>query len=146
MRTLVSVSSVRLPHGVSVPEAELDVRAVRSGGPGGQSVNTTDSKVELRWDVANSRALDDAQRERIMERLGHRLTGEGVLILTGQEHKSQHRNREAVLARFRALVGEALTPPKRRRRTRPSRAAKERRIRQKKHRGEIKRLRRPPEA
>jgi ribosome-associated protein len=138
--------SITLPYGVSVPEAELEVRTARSSGPGGQSVNTTDSKVELRWNVATSTSLSEAQRTRLLERLATRLTTDGVLILTGSEHKSQHRNREAVLARFRAIVGEALTPPRQRRRTRPTRASKERRLRSKKHRGELKRLRQPPDA
>jgi len=140
------MTNVRLPFGVSVPEAELEMRAARSGGPGGQSVNTTDSKIELRWDVKRSGALDEAQRARLLERLSPRLTDDGVLILTGQEHRSQHRNREAVIARFRSIVGEALTPPRKRRRTRPTRAAKERRLRAKRHRGETKRLRKPPES
>ncbi len=140
------MANVRLPFGVSVPEAELEMRAARSGGPGGQSVNTTDSKIELRWDVKRSGALDEAQRARLLERLSPRLTDDGVLILTGQEHRSQHRNREAVIARFRSIVGEALTPPRKRRRTRPTRAAKERRLRAKRHRGETKRLRKPPES
>ena len=138
------MATIQLPHGVSVPEAELEVRAVRSGGPGGQSVNTTDSKVELRWDVANSTALSDQQRSRLLERLSSRLTSDGVLILTGSEHKSQHRNRAAVLARFRSIVGEALTPPRQRRRTRPTRASQQRRLDHKRRRAEIKRLRQPP--
>jgi ribosome-associated protein len=136
---------IPLRRGVSVPEAELDLRAAKSGGPGGQSVNTTDSKIELRWDVAATSALSEAQRARVMERLASRMTGAGVLILTGSEHKSQHRNREAVLARFRSLVGDALEPPKQRRRTRPTRGSKERRLKAKKQRGEVKRLRKPPE-
>ncbi|TVP75667.1 MAG: aminoacyl-tRNA hydrolase [Nitriliruptor sp.] len=138
------MATVQLPYGVSVPEAELEVRAVRSSGPGGQSVNTTDSKVELRWDVATSTALSEQQRARLLERLGSRLTSDGVLILTGSEHKSQHRNRAAVLARFRSIVGEALAPPRQRRRTRPTRASKQRRLDQKRRRGETKRLRQPP--
>ncbi|MFU8839095.1 MAG: alternative ribosome rescue aminoacyl-tRNA hydrolase ArfB [Nitriliruptoraceae bacterium] len=138
------MSDLTLPYGVRIPEAELELRAARSSGPGGQSVNTTDSKVELRWDVANSAALSTTQRDRVRERLASRLTRDGVLILTGSEHKSQHRNREAVLARFRSIVGEALTPPRPRRRTRPTRASKERRLQSKKHRAELKRLRKPP--
>src|SRR5680860_354014 len=130
------MSSVKLPYGVSVPETELELRAARSGGPGGQSVNTTDSKVELRWDVATSSALNTIQRNRLLDRLSSRLTQDGVLILTGSEHKSQHRNREAVMSRFESIVGEALEPPRQRRRTRPTRGSKERRLRQKKHRGE----------
>jgi ribosome-associated protein len=138
------MANVRLPFGVSVPETELEVRSARSSGPGGQGVNTTDSKVELRWDVTRSKALDEAQRARLLERLSPRLTTDGVLILTGQEHRSQHRNREAVLARFRSIVGEALAPPRQRRRTRPTRASKERRLRAKRERAETKRLRKPP--
>lgn len=140
------MANVRLPFGVSVPEAELEVRAARSSGPGGQGVNTTDSKVELRWDIPGSNALDETQRARLLERLSPRLTTDGVLILTGQEHRSQHRNREAVLARFRSIVGEALAPPRQRRRTRPTRASKERRLRAKRERSETKRLRKPPPA
>ncbi len=138
------MASINLQGGVSVPEAELELRAARSSGPGGQSVNTTDSKVELRWDVASSGALTPAQRERVMDRLSSRLTTDGVLILFGSEHKSQHRNREAVIARFQSIVDEALTPPKARRRTRPTRGSKERRLTSKKRRGEIKKLRKPP--
>jgi ribosome-associated protein len=137
---------VALSRGVVVPAAELEWRTSRAGGPGGQSVNTTDSRVELRWDVRASQALSPAQRERVLDRLASRLTADGVLRLTGAEHKSQHRNREAVLARFRAIVGEALVPPTPRRPTRPSRAAKQRRLDSKRRRGETKRLRRPPDA
>ncbi len=138
------MSNVRLPQGVSIPEAELEVRTARSGGPGGQGVNTTDSKVELRWNLETSSALSEAQRARLRDNLGSRLTADGVLILVGQEHRSQHRNREAVVARFRAIVGEALTPPRPRRRTRPTRASKERRLDAKRRRSETKRLRKPP--
>jgi ribosome-associated protein len=138
------MAGIRITRNVSIPEAEIEMRASRSGGPGGQSVNTSDSKVELRWDLAGSSALTQAQRDRLMERLGSRLTNDGVLILQGAEHKSQHRNREAVLARLQAIVGEAIEPPRQRRRTRPSRASKERRLKKKKERGEIKRLRKPP--
>lgn len=139
------MADVQLPFGVRVPDAELEVRTARSGGPGGQGVNTTASKVELRWDVRSSEALTAQQRARLIDRLGSRLTSDGVLILQGSEHRSQHRNREAVLARFRAIVGEALTPPKRRRPTRPTRGAKERRLRSKRVRSEVKRLRKRPE-
>jgi ribosome-associated protein len=138
------MAGIRITRNVSIPDAEIEVRASRSGGPGGQSVNTSDSKVELRWDLAGSAALTEAQRARLLQRLGSRLTNDGVLILQGAEHKSQHRNREAVVARLKAIVGEAIEPPKPRRRTRPSRASKERRLKKKKERGEIKRLRKPP--
>jgi len=138
------VPDVALGRGVLVPESEFEVRTSRSSGPGGQGVNTTDSKVELRWDVTTTSALTSAQRELVLQRLASRLTDDGVLILQSSEHRSQHRNREAVVARFRAIVGEALVPPKVRRRTRPTRASKERRLQAKKLRGETKRLRKPP--
>jgi ribosome-associated protein len=136
---------VVLPRGVVIPAAELEWRTSRSGGPGGQGVNTTDSRVEVRWDVGSSQALSPAQRDRVLDRLASRLTADGVLRLTGSEYRSQHRNRAAVLARFRAVVGEALEPPTPRRPTRPSRAAKQRRLESKRRRGEVKRLRRRPE-
>jgi ribosome-associated protein len=140
------VPDIRLRRGVSVPEAELDVRASRSSGPGGQGVNTTDSKVELRWNVRESAALTDAQRTRVLDRLASRITADGVLILQASEQRSQHQNRAAALARFRALVGEALEPPKTRRPTRRTRASKERRLRAKKQRSETKALRKRPDA
>lgn len=138
------MADVQLPGGVRIPEAELHLRASRSGGPGGQHANTSDTKVELRWSVQETTALSEVQRARLADRLASRLTADGELILTAREHRSQHRNREAVLARFRAIVGEALTPPRSRRRTRPTRASKERRLEAKRHRGEVKRLRKPP--
>ena len=107
-------------------------------------MNTTSSKVELRWDIAGSPSLTPTQRDRLRRRLASRLTGEGVLILAGSEYKSQHRNREAVLARFRAIVDEALEPPRTRRRTRRTRTSNERRLRKKKQRAEVKRLRSDP--
>jgi ribosome-associated protein len=140
------MAGVRITRDISIPDAEIEMRASRSGGPGGQSVNTSDSKVELRWDVAGTSALSEAQRARVLERLGHRITDDGVLLLRSSEHKSQHRNREAAIARLRSLVAEAVEPPKRRRPTRRSKGANERRIRSKKQRGEIKRLRRNPPA
>lgn len=135
---------LRLTGGVRVPLSELEFRVARSGGPGGQSVNTTDSKVELRWNVARSSALTEEQRARLMDRLETRLTNEAVLILQGSEHRSQQRNREAVLARFRSIVGEALRPPRIRRATRPTRASNERRLEAKRHRKQRKQLRQPP--
>jgi ribosome-associated protein len=143
---LAGMARIRITRDISIPDAEVEMRASRSGGPGGQSVNTSDSKVELRWDVAGTSALSEAQRARVLERLGHRITDDGVLLLRSSEHKSQHRNREAAIARLRSLVAEAVEPPKRRRPTRRSKGANERRIRSKKQRGEIKRLRRNPPA
>lgn len=128
---------------VVIPEAELSWRFSRSSGPGGQGVNTTDSRVELRFDVARSTALSPAQRARALERLAPRLV-DGVLSVTASEQRSQLRNREIALRRLALEVAAAIAPPPRvRRPTRATRASVERRIAGKKRRSETKRLRRP---
>lgn len=124
-----------------IPRAELTVRFSRSSGPGGQGVNTTDSRVELSWDVASSAVLTTTQRERLIERLGARLVG-GVLTVTASEHREQLRNRAAAERRLAALVASGIAPPARQRRaTRPTRSSKERRLAAKKQRSITKRLR-----
>ena len=142
---LVIAAGRFLPQGLIVPGAELVERFSRSSGPGGQGVNTTDSRVELRWDVAGSRALTDRQRTRVLDALGHRLS-DGVLVIVASEHRSQRQNRTAARGRLSTLIVQALEPPPApRRATRPSRAARQRRIDDKKHRGVIKAARaRPP--
>ena len=139
------MTSIPIRPGVAIPISEIEVRASRSGGPGGQSVNTTSSKVELRWDLLGSPSLSPAQRELAMRRLGSRLTGEGVLVIQGSEHRSQLRNREAVLHRFATLLADALEPERQRRATRPTLGSRTRRLDDKRSRGTTKRLRRPPE-
>jgi len=127
---------------LTIPAAELSWRFSRSSGPGGQGVNTTDSRVELSWDLAGSEVLPPVLRERAVERLGARLV-HGVLTVTASEHRSQLRNREAAAARLAGIVAGAIAPPPRTRRaTRPSRGAVERRIADKKRRSETKRNRR----
>ena len=128
---------------VVIPSAELSWRFSRSSGPGGQSVNTSDTRVELSWRFEATTALSPVQRERAATRLAGRLS-DGMLTVAASEHRSQLRNRQAAEARLVALVAEAIaSPPRQRKPTRPSRAAKERRIAEKKRRGDIKRLRRP---
>ncbi|SDH51615.1 ribosome-associated protein [Leifsonia sp. 98AMF] len=130
--------------GLTIPESELSWRFSRSSGPGGQGVNTADSRVELVWDVAGSAVLSPVQRERLLERLGGRLV-DGKLTIAASEHRAQLRNREAARARLADIVADALRPPAAPRRpTRPSRGARERRLDAKKRRTDIKRLRRPP--
>jgi ribosome-associated protein len=136
---------VRVGPTLTIPGDELVVRASRSGGPGGQHVNTTSSRIELRWDVASSRAPDEHQRALLLAQLAPRLTTDGVLVLHSSEHRSQLRNREAAVARLRAIVAEALLTPEQRHPTRPSRAARRRRLDAKRARGETKELRRRPE-
>ncbi|MQA07817.1 MAG: aminoacyl-tRNA hydrolase [Pseudonocardiaceae bacterium] len=125
-----------------IPAAELRERFSRSSGPGGQGVNTTDSRVELSFDVAGSGSVPEALRSRMLERLGDRLAS-GVLTVTASEHRSQLANRQAARARLVALLRQAAAaPPKKRRPTRPSKAAKERRLTDKRRRARTKRQRR----
>ncbi len=127
---------------LTIPAGELAWRFSRSSGPGGQGVNTTDSRVELSWDLAASPVLPPLLRARALERLGGRLV-DGVLTITASEHRSQLRNREAAEARLVAVVQQAIAPPPRTRRpTRPTKGATERRIAEKKRRGQVKRNRR----
>jgi len=126
-----------------IPGAELSERFSRSSGPGGQSVNTADSRVELSFDVVQSPVLPDWARERAVERLAGRLT-DGVLTIAASEQRSQLANRQAARARLAALLRDAVAPPQRPRvPTRPGRGARERRLTEKRHRGELKRARRP---
>jgi ribosome-associated protein len=130
-------------RGRVIPPDELSWRFSRSPGPGGQSVNTTESRVELSYDLAGSDALPPTLKERALRALAGRISG-GVITVTASENRSQLRNREAAAARMSALLTEAAAPPPRPRRpTRPSRAARERRLADKQRRSEIKRLRRP---
>jgi ribosome-associated protein len=127
---------------VAVPRSELGWRFSRSSGPGGQSVNTTDSRVELLFDVAGSVALPDHLKARALERLRSRLV-DGVLVIAASEHRSQLMNRRAAEARLVALLADAIAPPARKRRpTRPSRSAVEARLVSKRRRGLVKRQRR----
>lgn len=124
---------------VSLPEAELAWRFSRSSGPGGQHVNTSDSQVELRFDLAGTEALPAVWKERALQRLAGRLV-DGVVVVRSSEHRSQWRNRETAAVRLAALLAEATAPPpKPRRPTRVPRGINERRLRQKKERSQTKR-------
>lgn len=136
----------RFPRGVVIPAAELSFEVSRGGGPGGQNVNKVATRVTLRFDVAGSPSLSDSVRDLLRERLGSRLTNEGVLVLHASEHRDQPRNRSAAVSRFVHLLTEALTPVKPRRATRPTRGSVERRIQARKRRSDVKRQRRPPRA
>jgi ribosome-associated protein len=127
-----------------VPLAELEFRASRSGGPGGQHVNTSSTRVEVTWDVAGSPALSEEQRQRLLVRLASRLDGTGRLRLVSSSTRSQLRNREDVTERLREVVARALVVPKARKRTRTPPAAKAARLENKRRRAATKRDRRPP--
>jgi ribosome-associated protein len=135
-RALVVNERVRLPR------AELDVRATRAGGPGGQHVNTSSTRIELLWNVRTSTALDEAQRAQLLERLASRIDGQGNLRVVASDSRSQRQNRERAEERLAALLRDALTVRKKRRPTKPSRASKEERLAEKKKRGERKKDRR----
>jgi ribosome-associated protein len=139
------MSRVRINRAVSIPEHEIDVSFARGGGPGGQHVNTSSTKVELRFDVRASGALTQEQKAKIEERLASRLTKDGVLVLHASEHRSQTRNREAVVGRFANLLKEALRTRRLRKPTRPSKGAKKRRLEAKRKKSEKKRLRKSPD-
>jgi len=124
---------------LDIPEDELSFSASRGGGPGGQHVNKVASRVTLRFDVMNSPSLSRDQRAALLEKLGSRLTRDGVLLLSSHESRSQAANREEVVRRFAQLLREGLQRPKKRRPTRPTRGSRERRLESKKRRSGVKR-------
>ena len=123
-------------RGVAIPLAEVELRASRSSGPGGQHANVTASRIEAVFDVAASRTLDDEQKRRVMARAGPRI------VAVAQDARSQARNRELALERLQGRLGAALAVPRRRRPTRPTHASRERRLEGKRQRGQLKRGRR----
>lgn len=133
------------PRGLVVPAGELIERFSHASGPGGQGVNTADSRVQLSLDLATTVALNEKQRERALSVLGDRLTGT-LLTITAAEHRSQRRNRAAARERLAHVLRAALTPPTPRRATKPTRASKLRRLADKKRRSEIKARRHRPDA
>ena len=128
---------------LAIPRRELEARASRAGGAGGQHVNTSSTRVELSWNIETSLALSDAQRERLRQALRSRLTADGTLRVVASERRSQAQNREAAEARLATIVRRALVVPRKRRATKPTRASVERRLQEKRRRGERKRQRRP---
>lgn len=129
---------------LTIPGSELEWRFSRSSGPGGQHVNTSDSRVELLWNIASSAVLCDAQRLRLLKNLRGRLTG-GVITVTASEQRSQMRNRETALAKLAILLKEGLAPDRPPRRpTKPTRGSVRRRLAAKEQRSTTKRLRKPP--
>lgn len=131
------------PAGIRVPAAELVEQFSRSSGPGGQGVNTTDSRVQLSLDIASSAAFSDAQRARILARLDARLSG-GVLTIAASEERSQRQNRVAARERLAVILREAVMPEVNRRATKPTRGSQRRRLEGKRQRSEIKRGRQRP--
>jgi ribosome-associated protein len=137
--------TVRITRDIEIPLEELELRASRASGPGGQGVNTTDSRVELRFDLSGSPSLPAEARERALRRLASRLDSAGRLRVVAQTQRSQLANRRDAIERFAALLRDAVSVPRSRRPTRPSAAAAARRLEGKRQRASTKRLRqRPP--
>ncbi|MDH5284007.1 MAG: alternative ribosome rescue aminoacyl-tRNA hydrolase ArfB [Gemmatimonadota bacterium] len=134
----------RLPitPALSLPWTELEFRATRSGGPGGQHVNTSSTRVELWWNPGRSSSLSEEQRHRIRAKLAHRLSEDGWLRVVASATRSQHRNRELAIERFQSLMARALELPKARKATKPTAGSRARRLEQKRRRGLLKRTRR----
>ncbi len=132
----------RVTQTVAIPRSELVVRASRSGGPGGQHVNTSSTRIEITWDVTRTRALTDDERTRAIARLGARVSDEGTVRVVASDSRSQRQNRERAEARLSDLIRRALAVPKARKRTRVPRGAVEARLEDKRHVRERKRQRR----
>ena len=126
---------------LAIPDDELDERFIQASGPGGQNVNKVATAVQLRFEAARSRVLPPEVRERLLRAAGSRLTADGALLITARRFRTQEANRRDARARLAALIARAVPEPRQRRPTRPSRAARERRLQEKAQRGAIKRQR-----
>ena len=135
---------VQVAPGLAIPEDELDERFILAGGPGGQNVNKVATAVQLRFDVAGSPTLPPEVRQRLLRIAGARVTADGVLVMTARRHRTREANRRDARARLAALVARALQAPRPRHATRPTRAARERRLQDKARRGTVKRQRTRP--
>ena len=135
---------IPIDENLAIPDEEVSFTTSRSGGPGGQNVNKLETRVTLRFDLAGSSSLTEEQKARLRERLATRITRDGVLQVTSQKHRSQGANREAAVERFAELLRENLREEPPRKKTRPSRAAKARRVEEKRRQGQRKRDRGAP--
>ena len=138
------VAMMQVAPGIAIPEEEIEERFVQSSGPGGQNVNKVATTVQLRFQVTGSPSLPPEVRRRLVRIAGRRVTADGVLVITARRFRTQEANRRDARARLAALVARALEEPRPRHATRPSRAARERRLQNKARRGAVKRHRTQP--
>jgi len=134
---------IRVTKDISLNEDEIKVDFIRSSGPGGQNVNKVATAVQLRFDVANSPSLPEDVRKRIVIIAGKRVTEDGILIISARRYRSQDKNRKDALNRLLQLIRRATIKPKTRRKTKPTIVSKQKRLESKRHRGQIKKTRRP---
>ncbi len=128
---------------ISIDEHEIEERFIRASGPGGQNVNKVASAVQLRFDAGASPSLSDAVRRRLIRLAGRRMTAKGIIVIEARRFRSQERNRDDALQRLVALIRKAVQAPRRRRKTKPTKASRERRLTDKRRRGTVKRTRNP---
>ena len=129
------------PWSIVIPEQELEISTSRSGGPGGQHVNKTNSRVTVRWNIPGSQVLSEEQKGRVLEKLANEVTGEGDILVHHSSSRSQLDNKKAAIARLHEKITGALHVPKKRTKTKVSKAKKEKRLQEKSRRGEIKKMR-----
>ena len=139
------MAALQVNYTISLREDEIDEHFIRSPGPGGQHVNKAATGVQLRFDVHNSPSLPDPVRIRLIRLAGKRITKDGILVIEAHRYRSLQRNRQEAIHRLLTLIRHAAQIPKKRRRTKPRRSAIERRLKRKRHQGEKKQLRKPPD-
>ncbi len=134
-------NDVAVKNGIVIPEAELEITTSRAGGPGGQHVNKTDTRITVRWNINTTAALSDEQKQRVLQNLASKVTSEGDFLVHNSASRSQQQNKKMALDQLAQEIRKALHVPKKRMKTKVSKSTKEARLRKKTHRGEIKKMR-----
>lgn len=140
----MAAESLHIQNGVIIPGHELEIQASLSGGPGGQHVNKTHSRITLRWHLESSESLSDSQRAYLRTRIANRITNAGFVLVHCDKHRQQRRNIQGAREQLKELIYNGLQRPKRRKPTRPTRSSQRKRVDTKKKRGDLKKNRRKP--